>query len=73
MSAGGLGPPWARLDGFRAWTPPQRCPYCLEAAQVEQELVDGVVVVRGCPCSSPEGLRVSEALARRRWRQLGVR
>jgi hypothetical protein len=40
---------------------------------VEQESVEAVVVVRGCPCAGQGALRVSESLARRRWRQLGVR
>jgi hypothetical protein len=64
-----VGPPWARLEGFR-WKPPQRCPYCLEDATVRQE--DAVVIVTGCPCTAPGVLRVHEWIARRRWRQLGV-
>jgi len=68
-----LDPPWARLPGFKAWSPPQRCPYCLEDARVEQDPREGVVRVSGCGCPGEEPRRVPEALARRRWQQLGVR
>jgi len=67
-----VGPPWARLDGFRAWQPPQRCPYCLEDATVRPDPRQQVVEVSGCRCAAPGVLRVHEWIARRRWQQLGV-
>jgi hypothetical protein len=64
--------PWARLPGFRPWRPPQRCPYCLEDARVEQDPLEAVVSITGCGCAGEAPRRVPEALARRRWQQLGV-
>ena len=70
---GTIGPPWARLDGYRPWIPPQRCPYCLEEASVDTEPSEGMVRIAGCACPGDVPRRVPEALARRRWQQLGVR
>jgi hypothetical protein len=72
-----LGPPWARLGGYQPWSPPQRCPYCLEEARVEAEPTEGptegMVRIAGCACPGDAPRLMPEALARRRWQQLGVR
>ena len=60
-------------DGVPAGKPPQRCPYCLQEASVEEEPQRAIVVVRGCQCAPDGVLRINEGLARRRWQQLGVR
>jgi hypothetical protein len=70
---GTLGPPWARLEGYQPWRPPQRCPYCLEEARVEAEPSEGMVRIADCACPGDAPRRVPEALARWRWQQLGVR
>jgi hypothetical protein len=52
---------------------PQRCPYCLGEARVEVAPETEVLLIRGCSCAATRTLRVPEGLARRRWRELGVR
>jgi len=64
---------WLGQDGLAMWSPPQRCPYCLDDARVQQEPNEDVVLIRGCVCSRGAVLRVLEGLARRRWHQLGIR
>jgi len=60
-------------ESAAGWALPQRCPYCLGEARVEAPPPGGLVVIRGCPCAANGTLRVAEGLARRRWRELGVR
>jgi hypothetical protein len=63
---------WSAEDSWPAWTPPQKCPFCLRGAAVRREPIEEIVEIRGCECSAYGVLRMSEFLVRHRWRELDV-